>query len=558
MVVRIRSTNMLPRHGLLLVALFILALCVLAPFSYADSQARIVRLSYVEGDVQLAHQGSIGFENATLNVPIVEGDQLRAGSSGWAEVEFEDGSTIRVSPGTALTFSELRLLSSGKTATSVDVDQGEAEFNVNHHDGGEFNVTARNKTIVLKHSSRFRVATLNSDPLEVGVWKGEVSVQDPSSGQEIAVKKKETFALDLLDPNRYDLEKGVESDGLDQWSKQRDEYLNTYAKRANYSSSPYQYGVSDLNYYGQYFDVPGYGSMWQPYGVNVGWDPFANGYWSFTPGGYVWVSAYPWGWMPYRFGHWQFVNGYGWLWRPPLAGNWTTWHYCPPVINAPAGFRTPVPPAVLVRGGGNGGSGNSTRPPAGTPRPGVTRTFIQPEPPEPPVPFMTRGGNTANHTGSQVNPGSGNAGTGGIPGNIGPRRIGPPETPGSTDTGHNTGGPASIGPRRIGPPETPGSTDAGHRSGDNTSTRPRFIGPAERPGPTQPPVQTVAPPQPSRMPPAPAPAGHPQVTQNPPPRPQYTPPPAPAIHPAPMPPAPMIHNSPAPSSGDSVSHGRPH
>jgi hypothetical protein len=319
---------MLPRHRLLFVAFFFLMVSALTTFAYADSQARIVRLSYVEGDVQLAHTGS-GFENATLNVPIVQGDQLRAGSSGWAEVEFEDGSTIRLSPGTVLIFSDLRLLSNGGTSTSVDVDQGEAEFKVNRHDQGEFNVTVRNKTIVLKHSSRFRVTTLNSDPLEVAVWKGEVGVQDSNSGQEITVKKKETFALDLLDPARYDLEKGVESDGLDQWSTQRDEYLSTYASN-NSANSPYQYGVSDLNYYGQYYNVPGYGNMWQPYGVNAGWDPFANGYWNFTPGGYVWVSAYPWGWMPYRFGHWQFVNGYGWLWRPPGAGYWSTWNYCPP------------------------------------------------------------------------------------------------------------------------------------------------------------------------------------------------------------------------------------
>jgi hypothetical protein len=524
---------MLPRHRLLLVAVVILALCALAPSSYADSQARIVRLSYVEGDVQLAHQGS-GFENATLNVPIVEGDQLRAGSSGWAEVQFEDGSTIRVSPGTALIFSELRLLSSGGTATSVDVDQGEAEFNVSHHDSGEFKVTARNKTIVLKHSSRFRVATLNSNPLEVSVWKGEVGLQDPGSGKEIAVKKNETFALDLLDPNRYDLEKGVESDGLDQWSNQRDQYLSTYAKQGNYASSPYQYGVSDLNYYGQYFDVPGYGTMWQPYGVNAGWDPFANGYWNFTPGGYVWVSAYPWGWMPYRFGYWQFVNGYGWLWRPPLAGAWHTWNFCPPVINAPVGFRPPVPPAVRVAGNGSGskpgtvtgGSGGSTPgtrflgpPESGggplplvkTAGPGGSRTFIQPEPP---TPIAGRGGNT----------GGNNASGPGV------RRMGPPEQPGSTDTSHNTRDTASTGPRRMGPPE--------------------------RPGATQPPVQTSMPPQPSRMPPTPAPSVHPQVIQNPPPRPQYTPPPAPAIHPAPMPPAPMIHNSPAPSSGGSLSHGK--
>jgi|SRR5579859_847288 len=531
---------MLPRRKALFIVSLVLMFSAMASFAYADSQARIVRLSYVDGDVQLAHHGS-GFENATLNVPIVEGDQLRVGSNGWAEIEFEDGSTIRIAPDSAIVFSELRLLSSGGTATSVDVDQGEAEFKVNKHDEGEFQVTARNKSIVLKHSSRFRVTTLNSNPLEVVVWKGEVEVQDHNAGQEVQVKKKETFAQDLLDPGRYDLEKTAEGDGLDQWSTQRDEYLSTYASKGNYSNSPYQYGVSDLNYYGQYYNVPGYGNMWQPYGVNVGWDPFANGYWNPTPGGYVWVSAYPWGWMPYRFGHWRFVNGYGWLWQPPGAGSWSTWNYCPPVINAPVGFHTPVPPAAGagVAGGGSkpgtgvvgsGGSkpgvaflgppeNDSTRPPVKTAGPAGSRTLIQPEPPA----SLGNGGMIiGSHTGNQGNPGQGNLGTN--------------HTVGLHD---NSSG---------------ADPHDGHHGTNGIQQH----------GPPLPPVQGSSPPQPTRMPPTPAPAVHPQVTMNPPPRPQYTPPPAPAVHPAPMPvqsappmirSAPMVHSAPAPAQ--SSTPGKP-
>ncbi len=504
---------MLPPRRLLFVVLILFTLGSLA---HADSQARIVRLSYVEGSVQLAHPGS-PFENATLNVPIVEGDQLRAGSDGWAEIEFEDGSTIRLTPGSALVFSELRLLSSGSTATSVDLDQGEAEFKVNRHEDSQFNVTARHKTIVLKHSGRFRVTTLNSEPLEVVVWNGEVGVLDPASDQEVTVKKKETFALDLLDTNRYDLEKVAAADGLDQWSAQRDEYLSTYAKRGNYANSPYQYGVSDLNYYGQYFDVPGYGTMWQPYGVNVGWDPFANGYWNFTPGGYVWVSAYPWGWMPYRFGYWRFVNGYGWLWQPPLAAGWRNWNSCPPVLNAPVGFRPPVPPAILVKGGT--ASGNSVAPPGTRTTSGGVRTFIQPEPPielQRPIAVMNKGGHDSVHSGNQVNPGTGtNPGTNPVTGEM--RKIGPHEQPGPSDNQTNL----HVTPTKM--PPTPA--------------------PAVHPLPT-------------RMPPTPSPSVQPQGS----PRPQYVPPPAPAIHPAPAPmPAPAIHPAPAPSSGGgaSLSHGRP-
>ena len=54
---------------------------------------RIVRISYVEGDVRLdiGH----GYESATMNVPLTERNWLQKGSDGWAEVQLEDGSLIR-------------------------------------------------------------------------------------------------------------------------------------------------------------------------------------------------------------------------------------------------------------------------------------------------------------------------------------------------------------------------------------------------------------------------------------------------------------------------------
>src|SRR5258707_10041223 len=110
---------------------------------------------------------------------------------------------------------------------------------------------------------------------------------------------------------RYELDKGAEFYELDQWSQQRDDYLSTYASSASrYAQSPYQYGVNDLDQYGQYSDVPGYGYVWQPNGVSLDWDPFTNGYWNYSPDfGNYWVSAYPWGWMPFRYGNSVFVRG---------------------------------------------------------------------------------------------------------------------------------------------------------------------------------------------------------------------------------------------------------
>ncbi len=315
------------------------------------SHARIVRISYVDGEVRIDH--GQGYESATMNVPVAEHNWMQTRSDGWAEVQFEDGSMVRLAPDTVVAFTELGRSSSGSTVTTIDLDQGEAEFKVLQvapSDGGQFQVTVKNKTVTLDRAASFRVTSTSANPLEVAVWKGEVMVRDSESGGEVAVKKNETFVLDPTDVGQYALDKGAEADGLDQWSQQRDEYLSTYASRGRYSQSPYQYGAGDLNYYGDYIDDPSYGTVWQPSGVGVSWDPFGNGYWAYEPGfGYTWVSAYPWGWLPYRYGHWVFIGGRGWCWVP---GNWHRWHTGPTWVNAPPGFRPPAPPPnkIVING----------------------------------------------------------------------------------------------------------------------------------------------------------------------------------------------------------------
>jgi hypothetical protein len=335
--------------GLFYLLVFLLSM-LLVPFAHADDQAdshaRIVRLSYVEGQVQIAHPRGFGYENATMNMPLAEGDQVRTTSDGWAEVQFEDGSTIRLAPETQITFATLARFSSGGTISEVNLDDGEAEFALRAHDDSHFRVNVAQRAIELRHTGRFRLTSDHSDPLDLTVWKGEVAVVNSESGQEVSVKKNETFVLDPADVSRYDLEKEAQADDLDKFSDQRDDYLSSYASSHNSSLLPYQYGLADLNYYGQYYDIPGYGYCWQPYGVNVGWDPFLNGYWDYAPGfGYVWISSYPWGWMPYRYGQWVFVGGYGWVWQPGL---WNRWAPVPRFTNPPAGFKPPAPPPSVA------------------------------------------------------------------------------------------------------------------------------------------------------------------------------------------------------------------
>ncbi len=294
------------------------ALCaVLALPALADSQARIVRLSDVQGSVQIDKNTGLGFENAFLNLPITQGTQLKTGDNGRAEIEFEDGSTLRLGSNSTIQFSTLGTNDGGKHLSTADLVEGMAYVNWLGKSGDQFNLNFSREKISLERAAHFRVST-STEVAKLAVFKGDVDVEGPSGKETVA--KKQTATFDASDNDKYTLAKNIEQAPLDSWDKESISYHDQYAKN---NSSPYGYGYSDLNYYGAYSNVPGYGMMWQPYFTGIGWDPFMDGAWSFYPGyGYMFVSAYPWGWMPYRYGNWIFVPGFGWMWQP---GVWNTW-----------------------------------------------------------------------------------------------------------------------------------------------------------------------------------------------------------------------------------------
>lgn len=351
-----------------LVLLTVAACALLALPALADSQARIVRLSDVQGSVQIDKNTGMGFENAFLNLPITQGAQVRTHDRGRAEIEFEDGSTLRLTPNTTVEFSTLGLSDSGKRISVINLIEGMAYVNWLGKD--EVTLNFSREKISLDRAAHFRVET-STETAHLAVFKGAVDVEGAAG--KVVVEKKKTATFDAADNDKYTLANNIEEAPLDSWDKEASAYHDQYARN---NSSPYGYGMSDLNYYGAYSNVPGYGMMWQPYFSGIGWDPFMNGAWSWYPGyGYMFASAYPWGWMPYRYGNWMFVPGMGWMWQP---GGWNSWltvpryagtlpvNFHPLVAPAPGTVKTVVvgragtsalPPSRLVVNAGSAGMG---------------------------------------------------------------------------------------------------------------------------------------------------------------------------------------------------------
>lgn len=368
------------RLAKVLATLAVLGAAFLVASASAESKARIVRLSEVQGTVQMDRTTGDGFDKAFINLPVVEGSRLKTGKDGRAEVEFEDGSALRLAPDSEVTFTRLALGDDGQRLSTVQLISGTVYANLHPKKSGDKNNTRdqfllnfARESVTVSESAHFRVQ-LSDAQATVAVFKGKLNTTSPSGELEVAEKHSATIALAKddaanSDPTRKDtfvIAKNFEAEPSDAWDHQQSDYHDRYASAGGSSlASPYAYGMSDLNYYGTFMTVPGYGNVWQPYFTGASWSPFQDGGWAFYPGtGYMWVSGYPWGWMPYRYGSWAFAPGFGWVWQP---GYWNTWNAIPRTVNPPVRAAVLTPPGsgrktVMV------GLGLGANPGVGAPR----------------------------------------------------------------------------------------------------------------------------------------------------------------------------------------------
>jgi hypothetical protein len=316
------------------------------------SKVRIVRLSEVKGSVELDRSNGRGLEPAITNLPIVEQNRLQTGT-GVAEVEFEDNSSMRLAPNSAVEFTELSRTQAGTTVSSVHVLKGMAYLTLVKSRGNEFNLLVGDHKIAVPPATHLRLQ-VNDNDAKIAVLDGALTVDSPHGPVEVSKKKTLTLlTADDIDPT---VAKAVVSDPFDSWDKQAADYHARVAASSAFGGSPYSYGMSDMMYYGSFANVAGCGSMWRPYFTSAAWDPYSAGSWAYYSGaGYSWVSPYPWGWTPYHYGSWSYCPNAGWGWQP--GGTWTGLNNGSMMASNPANgngsgkMRIPVVPAQAPRAG---------------------------------------------------------------------------------------------------------------------------------------------------------------------------------------------------------------
>jgi hypothetical protein len=297
-----------------------------ATFLYADEAGgqpgRAVRLSTVEGQVQLAQGGQMLADHAVANTPLFEGTELTTGNDGCAEVQFDDGSVARIPPDSSLTISVLR--ANGDTELLLNSGMGYFELQGGNQ-GSPMRIQSSAGVLTASGFTTIRLK-LDDGPANVAVFSGNAHLE--GSNLVVDLHGGESIAVDGNNPADSSVADSIEPDSWDAWNSDRDQALTaseTASTDAN-QNLPQKNNPAwgDLNTNGTWYDTQDQGYVWSPYEAsNPGWDPYGTGYWMLTPGyGYVWVSGESWGYMPYQCGAWNYYDAFGWGWAPGACQPW--------------------------------------------------------------------------------------------------------------------------------------------------------------------------------------------------------------------------------------------
>ncbi len=246
---------------------------------------------------------------ATANAPLTRGNIAASGPESRAEVQLDYADVLRLDQGTEVCIADL-----ARTRIRIQVALGRVHFVAFPGRQADVEIDTPNMAVHVRSEGDYSLAVHAPDSSQLTVRSGYADVyagsgsKSVASGQAIEVKGRE-------DPD-YQLSPVAGEGAWDRWNNERNHAIAD-AQSWKYTNRYYT-GTADLDRYGDWVSVPGYGWCWSPY-ADAGWVPYRNGRWISDPYyQWIWVGYEPWGWAPYHYGRWLLYDG-AWCWWPGLG-----------------------------------------------------------------------------------------------------------------------------------------------------------------------------------------------------------------------------------------------
>jgi hypothetical protein len=204
--------------------ILILFLLLAIPSSVFSSGPGTLRVSLVQGNVQVKTENASEGMSLLLNMPLMEGDEIQVPESGRMEVQMSDGSFFRLDEN-----STLLVQSIGDDTFRFSLVAGHAYINFKGPPEGMIRIETPFSFVRASERSKFRVDAPDARSLEVAVLEGIVFTAGRS--EMIEVHANET--LSLGEDYYADLSPLRPSDEWERWNRDRDRRFeeNVYSTR---------------------------------------------------------------------------------------------------------------------------------------------------------------------------------------------------------------------------------------------------------------------------------------------------------------------------------------
>lgn len=306
-----------------------LVLCVSSGFSTPQEEEyysySFLRLNYVKGDVFLQRAGDMGYEEGSVNLPIVEGDKLGT-RDGRAEIHFGRKNYLRVDNYTQVDFVELPQreddfvslhLLTGNIYLRINSMNGEKEFELHSPDGSFY----------VLEEGLYRFNVRDNQETSLFVVEGSIEAAGEQGSEMVRAGESLVVANGFFSTGPRYIYAGND-DAFSEWNRGRDIFHNRYVRTRYLPVDLYEY-EAELDYYGRWVYERPYGYVWIPDVYQTTWKPYYHGRWIWYPVcGWTWCSYEPWGWCVSHYGRWHWRTGLGWYWIPTRTWGpaWVHWY----------------------------------------------------------------------------------------------------------------------------------------------------------------------------------------------------------------------------------------
>ena len=281
----------------------------------AASNAEVLgamRVRLILGDVQVKIADTGEWAPASVNMPLVEGDELWVPEESRAAIQTSNGAHVRLDEHTAL-----QVLRTDRDSFQFYLSQGSAYALNSSLRRSVLQIDTPDGSIRAFGRATFRI-DVPEEGTDVSVFRGSVIAENASGTTRVRAGDMLVMGAD----GYAELSPVPPPDEWQHWNAQRDRIA--LARGEGYRHLPDELRVysSDFEENGRWVSVPEYGYVWTPtVHVVADWAPYRHGRWIWRGGDYVWIGYEPWGWAPYHYGRWAFVVRIGWCWVPPARGD---------------------------------------------------------------------------------------------------------------------------------------------------------------------------------------------------------------------------------------------